>query len=71
MGALGLAVGAGLRAGLIALPGLEKLPVALKWPNDLMVGKGKLAGILCESRWQGTTPEIIVGFGINLCRRGH
>lgn len=40
----------------------------LKWPNDLLLGGAKLAGVLCES---GATPEgrmewVILGFGINL-----
>lgn len=67
IGALGLAVGAGLREGLLAA--LPELEVGLKWPNDLLVGGRKLAGILCETRWQGSTPEIVVGFGLNVGRR--
>ncbi|MEZ4454886.1 MAG: biotin--[acetyl-CoA-carboxylase] ligase, partial [Nannocystaceae bacterium] len=43
-GALGLAVGVGVREGLA--PWLRE--VELKWPNDLRVGGRKLAGILCE-----------------------
>lgn len=39
----------------------------LKWPNDVLVGDRKLAGILCESAWQ---PEQqlawIIGVGINV-----
>jgi BirA family biotin operon repressor/biotin-[acetyl-CoA-carboxylase] ligase len=67
IGALGLAVGAGLREGLLAaVPGLT---IDLKWPNDLLVGSRKLAGILCETRWQGERPEIVVGFGVNVGRR--
>lgn len=71
--ALGLAVGVGLHAGLAAfIDGL-----ALKWPNDVLHGGRKLAGILCESRVQGgapklssrpSGPEIVVGFGINVYR---
>jgi len=38
----------------------------LKWPNDLLVGGRKLGGILCEARWVGDRPEIVVGFGINV-----
>lgn len=61
-GALGLAVAVGLRAGL---PTFDP-PVALKWPNDLLVGGRKLGGILCEARWVGDAPEVVVGFGINV-----
>ncbi len=63
--ALGLAVGLGLREGLARwLPGLQ-----LKWPNDLLCGRRKLAGVLCETRWQGPAPDVVVGFGINVHQR--
>ncbi len=70
-GALGLAVAVGLREGLI-----QWAPeVRLKWPNDLLCGGRKLAGILCETRWSGSfsssrtssaRPQVVVGFGINV-----
>ncbi|MCA9696505.1 MAG: biotin--[acetyl-CoA-carboxylase] ligase [Myxococcales bacterium] len=67
-GALALAVGVGLREGLLrafdgALPGLS-----LKWPNDLLLDGRKLAGILCESRWRGREVELVIGFGVNVHR---
>ena len=63
--ALGLAVGLGVRMGVA-----RWLPeVRLKWPNDLLVGRRKLAGVLCETRWQGATPDVVVGFGINVLQR--
>jgi BirA family biotin operon repressor/biotin-[acetyl-CoA-carboxylase] ligase len=41
--------------------------VAVKWPNDLLIGERKLAGILCES---GTSPASgafqVIGVGINV-----
>lgn len=65
VGALGLAVGVGLREGLAAwLPWAQ-----LKWPNDVLCAGRKLAGILCEARWEGDRPEIVAGFGINVGRR--
>ena len=60
IGALGLAVAVGLREGL------EVPSIQLKWPNDLLVGGRKLAGILCEARWQDDAPELVIGFGINV-----
>src|SRR3989454_10505386 len=40
---------------------------ALKWPNDVLVGDRKVAGILCESRWQGDTLQWLgVGIGVNV-----
>lgn len=43
----------------------EDSALRLKWPNDLMLGGGKLAGILLEA---GVTsgPWLVVGFGVNL-----
>ena len=44
------------------------LPVRLKWPNDVLVGGRKIAGILLESRT--TLAAVMVGVGVNLnqCR---
>lgn len=43
-------------------------PLALKWPNDLMEGEAKLAGILSEASLdtQGGIAHLIFGIGINL-----
>ncbi len=35
---------------------------AIKWPNDLMVGGAKIAGILLEREG----PAVVIGFGVNL-----
>lgn len=65
IGALGLAVGVGLRDGLSSwVPWAQ-----LKWPNDILCAGRKLAGILCEARWDGGKPEVVAGFGINVGRR--
>ena len=37
--------------------------VTLKWPNDLMVGERKLAGILAERHQDG---PVVVGLGLNV-----
>lgn len=59
-----------LRVGLRLAPVLERwtdAPVRLKWPNDLFVGAGKLAGVLVETRWRGVAPDwVAIGVGINL-----
>src|SRR6185369_6775816 len=60
-----------LRLGLLVATALEAaapgLPVALKWPNDLMVGDRKLGGILCEARWQGESLAwVAAGLGLNV-----
>ncbi|MGQ0701785.1 MAG: biotin--[acetyl-CoA-carboxylase] ligase [Gemmatimonadales bacterium] len=62
----------GVRVGLALLAYLETLlprpsPLALKWPNDLMLGNGKVGGILAEARWQGDRLGwVAVGIGLNL-----
>ncbi len=39
----------------------------LKWPNDVLVGKLKIAGILTETASQGERADhVIVGIGVNL-----
>ncbi len=39
----------------------------IKWPNDVLVANLKLAGVLCETYWQGEQLQsIILGIGINI-----
>jgi BirA family biotin operon repressor/biotin-[acetyl-CoA-carboxylase] ligase len=38
----------------------------LKWPNDLYVGRHKLAGVLAEARTQGDQAYLAVGIGVNV-----
>ncbi len=37
----------------------------LKWPNDLLFGEKKVAGILAEVVASAAGPAIVVGFGVN------
>jgi BirA family biotin operon repressor/biotin-[acetyl-CoA-carboxylase] ligase len=61
---LSLRLGLGLAEALDAMAGER---IALKWPNDLYVGGGKLAGILVEARWRDQRVEwIAVGIGLNV-----
>ncbi len=40
----------------------------LKWPNDVLLGGRKVAGILGDATWRGgTLIALRVGIGINLC----
>lgn len=57
-----------LVAGLalaLSVEDLYGLSVQLKWPNDLLVGERKLAGILCEALVQGSSLGLLVGIGLN------
>lgn len=40
---------------------------AIKWPNDIMLGRKKVAGVLAESRTTGDRAEfVLLGAGVNL-----
>lgn len=45
-----------------------EIPLWLKWPNDIMIGRAKVGGILVETSTLPATSQIIavVGFGVNL-----
>lgn len=61
---LTLGAGVGVRDGIVAATGLA---ADLKWPNDLMAGRRKLAGILAEGISIGTAAQaVIIGVGINV-----
>jgi BirA family transcriptional regulator, biotin operon repressor / biotin---[acetyl-CoA-carboxylase] ligase len=54
-----IAAGVALVEGVAQATGLVP---ALKWPNDLYVGRRKLAGILAE----GAGGAVVLGYGINV-----
>ena len=43
----------------------QKINAGLKWPNDLLINKKKICGILIESEMSADEVEFIVGIGIN------
>jgi BirA family biotin operon repressor/biotin-[acetyl-CoA-carboxylase] ligase len=64
IGALSLAIGV---CALRALQRLGYQQVSLKWPNDLVIGAGKLGGILTELRAESSGPALtVIGIGINV-----
>lgn len=61
-GWLPLLVGVAVARGVAEATGLEP---RLKWPNDVLVGEGKLCGILCEGVADASPPAAVLGFGLN------
>ena len=53
-----------------ALHHLYGLSAQIKWPNDVLLNKKKVAGILAENHWSGDDlMAVILGFGINVTPR--
>jgi len=57
----GLSVEAALRSG-----GSDDLKFSLKWPNDVLAGRQKLAGILLEAEAVSGGLAVVVGIGTNV-----
>ncbi len=49
-------------AAVAVAESLSDFPIKIKWPNDILLNGGKLAGILLER----VDDKVIVGIGINL-----
>jgi BirA family transcriptional regulator, biotin operon repressor / biotin---[acetyl-CoA-carboxylase] ligase len=61
-----LAAGVGVREAILRGAGLD---AELKWPNDVMIGRRKLAGILAEGHDIGSIEQaVVVGIGMNVLR---
>lgn len=64
VGLLTLAAGVAVRDGIVRATGLEP---HLKWPNDLLIGSRKVAGLLAEGTGLGTPGMYVtLGVGINV-----
>lgn len=62
----GLSLGVGV-AVVRALQELGVSAVSLKWPNDVLLPEGKLAGILLEAQGDMLGPSaVVIGIGLNL-----
>lgn len=56
----GLAVREALSAGW-------KIGAEIKWPNDVLLNRRKICGVLCETQWEGDhLNALILGLGTNL-----
>jgi BirA family transcriptional regulator, biotin operon repressor / biotin---[acetyl-CoA-carboxylase] ligase len=66
---LPLAAAVAVRGAIMRTTGVT---AHLKWPNDLLVGQRKLAGILAEGLDVGSPAQtVIVGIGINVTSASH
>jgi BirA family biotin operon repressor/biotin-[acetyl-CoA-carboxylase] ligase len=72
---LGFAAGLALEAALqrvsveasLRAAGSDHMKFSLKWPNDVLAGRQKLAGILLEAEAvAGDRPAVVVGIGTNV-----
>ena len=66
-----------LCSGVVALAAADScaevadVEAVLKWPNDLLVGGSKLAGVLAEADFEGSRMRgVVVGIGVNVAWPG-
>jgi BirA family biotin operon repressor/biotin-[acetyl-CoA-carboxylase] ligase len=55
-------------AGVAVAEGLRNMgfEARVKWPNDVLIGDRKVAGILAEAEVRGGHLELVVGIGVNV-----
>lgn len=64
---IALVAGLAVRDAIAAATGVE---IAIKWPNDVLVGSRKVAGVLVEAVTIGSRVEgVVIGIGINVHTR--
>lgn len=63
---LSMIAGLALYNAIRSLTKNEKAGLWLKWPNDVWLNRGKLAGVLCEGCSISSRQNWVVGVGINL-----
>jgi BirA family biotin operon repressor/biotin-[acetyl-CoA-carboxylase] ligase len=63
---LSFAAALALREALV-VRGVPAAALALKWPNDVLLAGGKVAGILLETAGsRGAVDHVVIGMGVNL-----
>jgi BirA family biotin operon repressor/biotin-[acetyl-CoA-carboxylase] ligase len=68
---LHLCSGAVALAAADACAGVTDVVPVLKWPNDLLLGGSKVAGVLAEADFDGTRLRgVVVGIGLNVAWPG-
>jgi BirA family transcriptional regulator, biotin operon repressor / biotin---[acetyl-CoA-carboxylase] ligase len=65
---LSLVAGVAVVEAIAATASRRIAGLRLKWPNDILIGEAKCAGILAETQSGGVAAEVVVviGIGINL-----
>ena len=63
---LGFVAGLALHDAAAAATGLSHPTLALKWPNDLLIGGAKTSGLLLEGENRAGRFNVVIGFGVNI-----
>jgi len=61
---LPLAAGVWVAEALASAAGVD---TRLKWPNDVLAGGRKVAGVLTEAKTRGDETLVAIGVGVNVC----
>lgn len=62
VGLIPLVAGLSIAQGIIDA---TSVPARLKWPNDVLVERRKLVGVLIEAPELQPVPRVVIGFGVN------
>ena len=63
---LGFVAGLALHDAAAAVTGLSHPALALKWPNDLLIGGAKTSGLLLEGENRAGRFNVVIGIGVNV-----
>lgn len=66
---LGFVAGLALHDAAARVTGLTAPQLALKWPNDLLIGRAKTAGLLLEGESRVGRFAVTIGMGVNVASR--
>lgn len=70
LGTLPLAVAVAVHDAVRAVLPASAEPLEIKWPNDILIGRKKSAGILLESeRLADGRQAVVIGIGVNIAFR--
>jgi BirA family biotin operon repressor/biotin-[acetyl-CoA-carboxylase] ligase len=63
---LGFVAGLALHDAAASVTGLAHPALALKWPNDLLIGGAKASGLLLEGENRAGRFNVVIGIGVNI-----